>query len=359
MDPVNDQEAELAKPQIQGLQSAQLVAYAEDLNRTYLELRKRLQQMTALSGLTTRLARVRNVEAATRSCVDGVPRLFRQSVARLYTEDRRGAFKATAERAGEPLGPHAARFDSAAEVSRSSKEPVVQHYDGIVDGEDLHVAGVALRARARAFGALVVGRSADPFTQDDLNVLELLGNNTAAAMENARLYQATRSLATRDATTGLFNFRYFHTSLAQEIQKAKRFRYPIGMLMADLDFFKRFNDTYGHPKGNIALRKVAQAMLKSLRQTDTVARFGGEEFAAILPGCDRASLYQVAEKVRESVAQLPIRVAPGQKPTYVTVSIGGAWQDAAFADARTLVAAADEALYTAKAQGRDRTAIRP
>src|SRR5439155_14609492 len=131
-------------------------------------------------------------------------------------------------------------------------------------------------------------------------VLELIGNNVAAAIENARLYQATRSLATRDAITGLFNFRYFHSSLSQEIQKARRFRYPIGMLMADLDNFKRFNDTYGHPKGNVALRKVAQTMVKSLRQTDMVARFGDEEFAATLPGCDRSSLFQVAEKVRES-----------------------------------------------------------
>ncbi len=346
----------LLEEQIRELQlvHTQLVTYAEDLNRTYLELRLRLQQMTVLSAIATQLVRARNVDSAARTSLDGLSSLFPKATGRVYVEDRRGALKILAER-GDTMAPFSHALDEAAEAGRASLEPTSH----VIEGSPgrMNVASVGLEARGRAFGALVVTRSTEAFGEHDIHVIELLGHGVAVAIENARLYQETRRLAITDPTTGIFNFRYFRTTFAQEIQKARRLRYPIALLMADIDHFKEFNDQHGHPKGNVALRAVARAIVKSLRQTDTVARYGGEEFVVILPGCDQEALGPVAEKIRESVATAPIRMARGQPPTHVTISIGAAWQGPADADAAGLLAIADDALYQAKALGRNRAYV--
>jgi diguanylate cyclase (GGDEF)-like protein len=330
------------------------VSYAEDLNRTYLELRLRLQQMTVLSAIATQLVRARSTESAARTSLEGLSSLFPKALGRVYIEDRRGGLKVLAERENDAIAALAPVFDEAAEAGRAALQPVKRVEER--DGATLNVTSVGLEARGRTFGALVVARE-EEFSEGDIHVIELLAHGAAVAVENARLYQETRRLAITDPTTGIFNFRHFRTTLTQEIQKARRLRYPIAMLMLDIDHFKDFNDAHGHPKGNVALRAVARAIVSSLRQTDTVARYGGEEFAVVLPGCDREALLPVAEKIRECVAKAPVRMAPGQPAAHVTVSIGGAWQAPAEADATTLLSVADSALYQAKALGRNRSHV--
>lgn len=348
---------ETLETQIRELQAvyAHLAAYAKDLNRTYLELRLRLQQMTTLSDQATRLARARNVEAATRACVDGVLELFPEAEGFLYLEDRREALKLAASRPSD-ADDHPKIFDELAAAAIAVEQPVTRH--DFSASTPLAVVAVALRARGKPFGALVVARR-DTFDEDDIRVIELLGNNAAVAISNAKLFQQTRRLALTDSTTGLFNLRHFRSALAQEIHKAKRFQYPIAVIMADIDNFKQFNDSYGHPRGNVALKKIAHAILQNLRQTDMVARYGGEEFSAILPGCDQPSLLQVAEKVRQAVEEIRFPVGSDRPVAHLTISIGGAWQSAPYSDAQSLLATADEALYTAKAMGRNRSYIRP
>jgi diguanylate cyclase (GGDEF)-like protein len=347
----------LLEEQIRELQlvHTQLVTYAEDLNRTYLELRLRLQQMTVLSAIATQLVRARSVDNAARTSLDSLSSLFPRASGRIYLEDRRGTLKMLAERSTDGLSEFSDAFDAAAEAARASLQPLNQVEDG--PNGPMHVVSVGLEARGRTFGALVVARATEEFSEHDLHVVELLGHGVAVAIENARLYQETRRLAITDSTTGIFNFRYFRTTLAQEIQKARRLRYPIALLMVDIDHFKDFNDLHGHPKGNVALRAVARAIVSSLRQTDIVARYGGEEFAVILPGCDHEALQPVAEKIRESVAKSPIRIGPGKPPAHVTISLGGAWQSPTDADASVLLSVADGALYQAKALGRNRACV--
>ncbi len=345
--------------QIRQLQAvhSQLVAYAEDLNRTYHELRLRLQQMTALSDVATRLAVARTVDSASRICLDAVETLFNGTEGRVYLEKRGGKLEAVAERTDRISGALAELCDASAYAALTAESVVHCRHD--VADVEVDLIGVGLAARGKTFGSLVALSTQGKYNEDDAHVIELLGHNTAAAISNIRLYEHTRRLAMTDSVTKLYNPRHFQLSLSQEIQKARRFKYPIAVIMADIDHFKAFNDTYGHLKGNIALRTVARAIGQSLRQTDTVARYGGEEFVAILPGCDRAALAQVAEKVRESVARAPIRIAAKQPPAHVTISVGGAWQDTDHAEANTLLAEADAALYMAKALGRDRACVRP
>jgi diguanylate cyclase (GGDEF)-like protein len=350
---------EALEAQILQLQTvhSQLVAYAEDLNRTYHELRLRLQQMTALSDVATRLAVARTVESASRVCLDAVDSLFPGADGRVYLENRGSALKIAAER-NDRLPPSLSRLCEETAKSALAAESMVHRRETVADTA-VNLIAVGLAARGKTFGSLVALRSEGSFNDDDAHVVELLGHNTAAAISNIRLYEHTRRLAITDSVTKLYNPRHFQVSLGQEIQKARRFKYPIAVMMIDIDHFKAFNDTYGHVKGNVALRIVARTIGQSLRQTDTVARYGGEEFVAILPGCDHAALTQVAEKVRESVARAPIRVAAKEPPAHVTISIGAAWQDTNQAEASRLLAEADAALYMAKAQGRDRSCVRP
>jgi len=260
--------------------------------------------------------------------------------------------KMLAERGNDGLVPDPTVFDGAARQAVASSERVVKA-DGL-DEQAVNLASIGLEARGRTFGSLVAAR-AEPFSEHDLHVLELLAHGVAVAVENARLYQETKRLSITDPTTGIFNFRHFRTTLGQEIQKARRLRYPIGMLMIDIDHFKGFNDEHGHPKGNVALKTAARTIVSSLRQTDTVARYGGEEFVVILPGCDHDAVLTVAEKIRRSVATVPIRLGPGEPAAHITISVGAAWQDGKDADAPNLLTLADAALYRAKESGRNRS----
>jgi diguanylate cyclase (GGDEF)-like protein len=351
---------EVLEEQVRELQVVytQLVAYADDLNRTYQQLRLRLQQMTAMTDLATRFARARSVDTCVRACLDGIDTLFPGAVGRVYLEDGTGVLKAVGERTSPFLARNDESLDAMALRAIGSERPLGQRDPEAAGAETFHLAAVALRVRGRVVGALAAGRPRQPFDEDDVGLVDLLGSSTAVAIANVRLYQQTRKMAITDPTTGLFNLRHFRAVLAQEVQKAKRLKYPLGMIMADVDHFKELNDAFGHPSGNVALRTIARAIVQSLRQTDTVARYGGEEFAAILPGCDPAALLQVAEKVRQSVARAPIHLPRSRQPVHVTISVGGAWQDASDADASALLAAADEALYTAKDLGRNRSHIR-
>ena len=333
---------------------AQLATYAKDLNRTDIELRLRLQQMTTLSALGTRLARARKVDTATRVCVDGLLDLFPGCAGYLYLEDRHQTLKLAASGSGAAEGVPATYAELAA-TALAAEHPIT--WRDLSASPTFDVVAVALRAGGKTLGSLVACRH-EVFTEDDVRVVELLGNHAAVTISNARLYQETRRLANTDPLTGLFNLRHFRAALAQEIQKAKRLEYPIAVFMADIDHFKAFNDTYGHPKGNVVLRKIAKVILQNLRQTDLVARYGGEEFSAILPGCDQTSLLQVAEKVRQAVERLSFSVGPDHKVVRLTISIGGAWQDPKHTDPPGLLATADRALYTAKATGRNRSCIR-
>lgn len=351
---------EVLEEQVRELQAvyAQLVAYADDLNRTYQQLRLRLQQMTAMTDLATRFARARSVDTCVRACLDGIDTLFPGAVGRVYLEDRTGGLKAAGERASPLSTSRDEALDAMAARALDSESPLVKEDAAAGGAEPFHLVAGSFRVRGRVVGALAAGRTRQPFDEDDVHLVNLLASSTSVAIANVRLYQQTRKMAITDPTTGLYNLRHFRTVLAQEVQKAKRLNYPLAMIMADVDHFKKVNDAFGHPSGNVALRTISRTIVQCLRQTDTVARYGGEEFAAILPGCDPSALLQVAEKVRQSVAQAPIHLQKSTQPVYVTISVGGAWQDASEADAFSLLAAADEALYAAKALGRDRSHIR-
>lgn len=177
-------------------------------------------------------------------------------------------------------------------------------------------------------------------------------------MTNARLsldlHNAQAELqimAMTDFLTGAYNRRSFSAVGQRECARAQRNASPLGLLIIDIDHFKAINDTYGHLAGDEILCAIVAACRQHLRQVDLLARWGGEEFAVLLPETDRAGCQNVAEKLRQSVAQLT--VPGGSEQAHITISIGGAMWTPEDEDLEALLRRADMALYQAKRRGRD------
>jgi diguanylate cyclase (GGDEF)-like protein len=181
------------------------------------------------------------------------------------------------------------------------------------------------------------------------------------AIAESRLIEAATELselATTDGLTGIANRRAFDLALRREWRRSSRTRKPIALLMIDVDFFKMFNDRYGHQDGDWALRGVAACLQNSVkRPCDLAARYGGEEFAALLQETDAEGALVIAERIRDAVARLAIP-HDGNPTGRLTISIGVASTCPGTPDAEALlVKAADLALYDAKRAGRDRVGI--
>lgn len=159
------------------------------------------------------------------------------------------------------------------------------------------------------------------------------------------------TLAITDPLTGLYNRRQFDTILEAEWNKSQRYNYPVSCLIIDIDFFKVVNDTYGHKTGDLVLIEIANILKKSIRDVDTVARWGGEEFIAMLPHTDKAQSLIVAKRVLEKVAVHEFEQFPDKR---LTVSIGLSCSSPTVNTIEQLVEEADKALYEAKRKGRNR-----
>ena len=171
------------------------------------------------------------------------------------------------------------------------------------------------------------------------------------------LIDALCELSSLDPLTGLANRRQFELALGAEIDRVARAGEAALVLMIDIDHFKKINDGYGHPAGDHVLKGVAQALRDCIRPMDTLARVGGEEFAMILPNCPPSFGLMVAERVRTKVQDRPIAIAPGQQ-VHVTISIGGAFAPQWVRSSAPLwIERADQQLYRAKAEGRNRACL--
>ena len=171
------------------------------------------------------------------------------------------------------------------------------------------------------------------------------------------MHQTVQRQAVTDELTGLANVRQFHGALEHELERARRFESPLGLVMLDIDDFKRVNDTYGHQQGDVVLSSVARALRDLSRDIDEPARYGGEEMAVILPQTDLEGASQLAERMREAVEELRVPRVDGEGHLSVTASFGVASIPFSAGDKESLIAAADAALYRAKRGGKNRVAV--
>jgi diguanylate cyclase (GGDEF)-like protein len=224
-------------------------------------------------------------------------------------------------------------------------------------------ASVPLRAGRESLGVLSATDKIDgsAFNQSDLAALRTFGVSASLALLAARSDSEVHRLsyaATVDALTGLFNRRYLDARLHQEVERAKRAASPVAVLMADIDDFKRINDSYGHPAGDSVLRATANILRSAVRVFDVSARYGGDEFAILMPSSDHASAAACAERIRQRVAEYDVRADDESLPRMsgMTMSIGVAVKAPGETPA-DLIRRADLCLYQAKAEGKNRVRI--
>jgi diguanylate cyclase (GGDEF)-like protein/PAS domain S-box-containing protein len=194
---------------------------------------------------------------------------------------------------------------------------------------------------------------APTLADSELSFKTTFAGQVGLSVANIRLREALRSQSIKDPLTGLYNRRYLTEMLERETRRCVRSEQPLGVLMLDLDHFKKFNDTYGHDAGDTVLREAAAFLSKSIRAEDIVCRFGGEEFVVILPTADLDASYARAERIRSKLHDLTV-LHQGQSLGMITVSIGVASLPLHGTSPNALFAAADAALYRAKREGRDR-----
>jgi len=178
-------------------------------------------------------------------------------------------------------------------------------------------------------------------------------NQDVLAIEYALLYERTRQMAITDRLTGLYNFGYFLDRLKEERIRADRYHRLLSLIIFDIDHFKKYNDTNGHPAGNEVLKMIASILKSEAREVDIVARYGGEEMVIILPEASRRSAHDLAERIRQKIEQTVFTRMDTQPMKRITVSAGVATFPVDASNEDDLIKKADKSLYTAKSKGRN------
>ena len=202
----------------------------------------------------------------------------------------------------------------------------------------------------QVLGDLTFSRES-PFEAAEMETLELLGSYLLYPLRNALLYRAAVNAALRDPLTGIYNRTALEAGLRREVSLARRHQNPMSVIMLDLDHFKAINDRHGHIVGDCVLKAVVAVINRSVRDSDAVYRFGGEEFSILASNTDAAGAKRLAERIRVAVAETPVKC--GSREVRLTVSAGVA-ELGASDNGQRLLARADRGLYQSKAAGRDR-----
>ncbi len=227
-------------------------------------------------------------------------------------------------------------------------------FDAISSFHTRSILAAPLASKGRCLGVveLVYGARDKSFQARDLRTLAAVADFAAIALDNARNYARVQEITTIDDHTGLFNARHLAATLAKEVDRATRFGHPVSLVFMDLDRFKAINDTHGHQRGSSTLREVGRLLAAQVRSVDVATRYGGDEFAIVLPETGKDQAVEMAEKMREEISKVRFLATEGLA-LRVTASFGVACFPDDTASADDLLQQADRAMYLAKAAGRN------
>lgn len=215
------------------------------------------------------------------------------------------------------------------------------------------IISAPLMTEGKVIGILRLENSqTNVYVQDDLRLLNIIASLSAVAVENAILFQRTVELAITDGLTGLHVQHYFKERFTEELHRSARNKSCLSLLMCDIDNFKKYNDKYGHAAGDIVLKTIAGILKNSAKPGDFAARYGGEEFAVFLPGQNKKTALEMAEKIRNAVRQQDFILRRKKSRVAISIGLSAFPEDGVIAE--TLIKEADQALYKAKEEGRDR-----
>ena len=245
------------------------------------------------------------------------------------------------------LNPEGYRSDLIVSAFKETKtvQGPLENYQAVV---------VPLAGKNSDLGAIVLLRSPElpPLSIADFELFQAMANQVSLTIDNTELYLQSIT----DEMTKLFNNRYFHYRLNNELRRTQRTKGSFGLLFLDVDHFKKFNDTYGHQTGDVVLISVAAAIRAGARTTDIPARYGGEEFAVILNDTDAEGAMVVAERIRKNIESMELKTAEFGI-LKVTASVGISLSPEHSLDEKDLIECADKALYKAKGAGRNNSKL--
>jgi diguanylate cyclase (GGDEF)-like protein len=325
--------------------SSQLESKIHELERERQRLRESIRRTG--TAVASGLDRDALLDIGLTTAVDGV--------------DAEGGRITLREQRGMALEQHAVAGDvgSFEEVIRNAERAALESLEPADsranDKEALAFPLVDFDDDRRVLGLISVARSGRPFTEDEHELFKALAVQATVSLQNVDLHNVVQRQAVTDELTGLFNHRRFQEVVSNEIERAKRFDQPLGLVMLDIDNFKKVNDTYGHQQGDVVLREVSRVLRESTRDIDEPARYGGEELAVALPQTDLDGAHLLAERVRESIEALEVPLVDGQGVLRVTASFGVAAVPFSAETKSDLIGAADAALYAAKHGGKNQT----
>jgi diguanylate cyclase (GGDEF)-like protein len=250
-------------------------------------------------------------------------------------------------------------FDSILSDVLETEEPLyVLENDDIADAEVLRDEGIAflavipLRYGGEAIGAFTLANRMEiKFDFDLASLLSLIGNNLSLITEKIMLFQETQRLSMTDPLTGLHNMRHFYGLLESEVARTRRYYLPFSLILFDIDNFKAVNDSFGHQAGDEVLISVSKILVNTSREADTVARYGGEEFITLLPNTPKDEAYKLGMRIKDEVERHEYL---GSESVKITLSGGVASCPDDANDAKSLLYAADMAMYDAKMEGKSR-----
>jgi diguanylate cyclase (GGDEF)-like protein len=330
--------------------SSQLELRIEELDSE----RRRVQEFGQRFGAA--LAATHDVASLLEIVVDSAVQLARAEGARLLVADEGTDVLVEQLRRGE-LGLAAGLLDAPVRYGEGIEGRALQTRQAVIGDEPVPLLAAPLVAEERVLGLLtLVGNADRPFGRDDAERVGSLVGQGAVAIENARLHRLIQKQAKTDPLTQLLNRREFEEQLAREVERAQRFGTPVGLVVLDLDDFKLINDRFGHLAGDGVLKAAAGAIRQCTREIDQPARWGGEEFAVILPhtGIDGAA--RLAERLRQAIAERQIPTPDGRS-VRVTASFGVAALPGSGTTQVELTAAADDAVYRSKRAGKNRVSL--
>ncbi len=346
----------LADQAATAVESARLLARSQNLAT---ELRRLLDMSAELSGsldprqvadlMASHLARAMGVEECAISYWDRP--LGRLDSLGYYPAALHGEIEPYFETAGYPQTLRV--LDDQETVIIDAEDPDADRDEVILLNQagNRMVAMLPLVAKGQSIGLVeLFSKSAVRWDADRLALARTMANEAAMALENARLYEEARKLADRDPLTGFYNHRFLHERLGEEVIRAQRARQPMSVLMLDLDDFKLVNDTFGHLFGDRVLTWTAELIRSTLRGSDIPARYGGDEFAIILPETDAEEAGSAAQRILDAFRHRAF-VGEQRGPVPIAASIGVATFPANGRNATDLIAAADLALYQVKREG--------
>lgn len=251
----------------------------------------------------------------------------------------------------EPQACWAVRRGQSHQVADPDKDLLCPHLHGSSVVQQGYTC-VPLMAQGEPLGVLTLGGA----TQVDLELAEAFSEQVSLGVSNLSLRESLRQQSLVDALTGLHNRRFLDETLRRELLRAGRKQLEVAVVLLDVDHFKRFNDTFGHEAGDMVLRHLAVEMKRSVRASDLACRFGGEEFALVMPEISREDAIERCEMLRLSVSRLQVRYG-GQPLGPINISLGLAWFPVDGEQMEPLLQAADLALYQAKRGGRNRLCV--